>query len=301
MSKKNNVIVIAEDKSSIAALVTAARSFGQRVTLIYAGGRDDAAGADKAYYLGELKEESFLNYIPSVLALCRELAPELVLTDVSKNGRLIAGIIAGTFGAGIISDVSALSAEEGPVTGERMVYGGTAFKTDAVTAPMAVVCVGPGVFEAAELSPCADISDLEPASSVRFVEKRPVQAVKVNLSAAKKVVAAGRGVADEGVLETVREFAASVGAEVGCTRPIAEEQKWMPKETYIGVSGAMLKPEIYFGLGVSGQVQHMVGVNGANTIIAINKDKNAPIFQQCDYGLVASLTDVLPGLKERLK
>ena len=67
------------------------------------------------------------------------------------------------------------------------------------------------------------------------------------------------------------------------------------------MSGAMLKPEIYFGLGVSGQVQHMVGVNGANTIIAINKDKNAPIFQQCDYGLVASLTDVLPGLKERLK
>lgn len=301
MSKIKNVFVISEDKGSIASLVTAAKSFGERVTLFFSGEGSSALGADKAYYLGELKEDSFLNYIPPILELCRELVPELILTDVSKNGRLIAGVISGTFGAGIVSDVSELSVEDGSVTSVRMVYGGTAFKTEVVSSPMAVACVGAGVFEAAELAPCEDVTELAAKESVRFIEKRPVQAAKVNLSAAKKIVAAGRGVADEGVLETVRDFARSVGAEVGCTRPIAEEQKWMPKETYIGVSGAMLKPEIYFGLGVSGQIQHMVGVNSANTIIAINKDKNAPIFQQCDYGLVANLTDVLPGLKERLK
>lgn len=301
MSKIKNVFVISEDEGSIASLVTAAKNFGENVTLIFSGERSSAVGADKAYYLGEMKEESFLNYIPSVLELCRELNPELILTDVSKNGRLVAGVISGTFGAGIVSDVSALSVEDGSVTSVRMVYGGTAFKTEAVSSPMTVACVGAGVFEAAELAPCEDISDLAVKASVRFVEKRPVPVTKVNLSAAKRIVAAGRGVADESVLETVRDFAGSVGAEVGCTRPVAEEQKWMPRETYIGVSGAMLKPDIYFGIGVSGQIQHMVGVNGANTIIAINKDKNAPIFQQCDYGLVANLTDVLPGLKERLK
>ena len=71
----------------------------------------------------------------------------------------------------------------------------------------------------------------------------------------------------------------------------------MPKETYIGVSGLMLKPAVYFGLGVSGQVQHMVGVNQAKTVIAINKDKNAPIFQQCDYGLVADIDAALTAIK----
>lgn len=301
MSKKKNVFVISEDKGSIASLVTAAKSFGESVTLIFSGERSSAVGADKAYYLGELKEESFLNYIPSILELCRELVPELILTDVSKNGRLIAGVISGTFGAGIVSDVSELSVEDSSVTSVRMVYGGTAFKTEVVSSPMAVACVGAGVFEAAELAPCEDVNELVAKEAVRFVQKRPVQVAKVNLSAAKKIVAAGRGVADESVLADVCDFARALGAEVGCTRPIAEEQKWMPKETYIGVSGAMLKPEVYFGLGVSGQIQHMVGINSANTIIAVNKDKNAPIFQQCDYGLVANLTDILPGLKERLK
>lgn len=85
------------------------------------------------------------------------------------------------------------------------------------------------------------------------------------------------------------------------TRPIAEGEGWMSRERYIGVSGAMLKPELFIALGVSGQVQHMVGVTGARTIIAINKDKNAPVFRYADYGIVGDLYEVVPQLVELLK
>ncbi|HBR09149.1 MAG TPA: electron transfer flavoprotein subunit alpha, partial [Clostridiales bacterium] len=124
---------------------------------------------------------------------------------------------------------------------------------------------------------------------------------KVNLPAAKRVIGVGRGFSNEEDLELARDLAKAIGAEIGCTRPIAEESKWMPRETYIGVSGVMLKPELYFAIGLSGQVQHTVGINQSGTIIAINKDKEAPIFRYADYGIVGDLRKILPQLSGLLK
>jgi electron transfer flavoprotein alpha subunit len=87
---------------------------------------------------------------------------------------------------------------------------------------------------------------------------------------------------------------------VACSRPIAEGLGWLPKNRYLGVSGAVISPKVYLALGISGQVQHLVGVNGSKAIVAINKDKNAPIFGHCDLGLVADLEAVLPELSEKL-
>lgn len=101
-------------------------------------------------------------------------------------------------------------------------------------------------------------------------------------------------------LEMVYAFAAKLGAEVGCSRPIAQGENWMAISRYIGVSGVMLKPDIYVALGISGQVQHTVGVRDAKIIIAVNKDKNAPIFKQCDYGIVGDIYKVVPALTELL-
>lgn len=298
MSKAKSILVIAEGADNIAALVSGAKVLGENVTLVFSGAENEAVGADKAY---RLAGESFTLYLNTIVELAKEIKPELVITDCGKNGRLIAGIIAGCCGAGLISDVSEIVIEGDSVSASRMVYGGVAFKTDKVKLPMAVVCVSAGSFVAADLQPCADISVLEASGAgIKFVEKQAVETAKVNLAAAKKIIAVGRGVADESVLGQVLELAQQTGFEVGCTRPIAEEQGWMPKETYIGVSGAMLKPETYIGLGVSGQVQHMVGINSAKQVFAINKDKNAPIFKQCDYGLVADIAQVLPALKELL-
>lgn len=104
-------------------------------------------------------------------------------------------------------------------------------------------------------------------------ERRAKSLSSVDLSKAKRVVGVGRGTVAESDLQMVRNLAAVLGAEVGCSRPIAEGENWMERERYIGVSGVLLKSDLYLTLGISGQIQHMVGGNGAKIIVAINKDK----------------------------
>lgn len=113
--------------------------------------------------------------------------------------------------------------------------------------------------------------------------------------------ARGRGFAEEDQLGLARDLAAKIGRRDGLAPArLAEGSGWMPTESYIGVSGQMLSPKVYVGIGTSGQMQHMVGVNRAGAIFAVNKDKNAPIFKQCDYGLVGDLNTVLPALSAAL-
>ena len=114
------------------------------------------------------------------------------------------------------------------------------------------------------------------------------------------VVGAGRGFAEEDELQIARDLCEKVGGELGCSRPLAENVNWLPKNLYIGVSGLQLAPKAYIALGISGQMQHMVGVTGADTIIAVNKDANAPIFKQADYGIVGDIKTVVPALIEKL-
>ena len=128
----------------------------------------------------------------------------------------------------------------------------------------------------------------------------PIEKTGVDLAKSDVVVAAGRGFAEEGDLDLARQLCDKIGAGLGCTRPLAEANGWMPSETYIGVSGLNLSPKVYVAVGISGQMQHMVGVNHSGTIFAINKDESAPVFRQCDYGLVGDLKTVLPALVEAL-
>ena len=101
-------------------------------------------------------------------------------------------------------------------------------------------------------------------------------------------------------LELARSLASAVHGELACSRPLAENEKWLPKNTYLGVSGRMVSPKVYFAVGISGQMQHMIGVHNADVVVAVNKDQNAPVFAQADYGLVADLHEALPALVEKL-
>lgn len=101
-------------------------------------------------------------------------------------------------------------------------------------------------------------------------------------------------------IPALEKLAEILGAEIGCTRPAAEEENWFPKERYIGVSGCMIMPNFYLAVGISGQIQHMVGVNQANVIFSIDKNENAPIISQSDYSLIGDVGCVLPALIEQL-
>jgi electron transfer flavoprotein alpha subunit len=139
-----------------------------------------------------------------------------------------------------------------------------------------------------------------PRGGVVLIETRAKGGESVDLTAAKRVVGVGRGFAAESDLELARVLAAKLGAEVACSRPIAEGVNWMPAERYLGVSGATIKPDLYLAVGISGQVQHLVGVNHSKVIVAVNKDPKAPIFAQADFGVVGDLYQVLPALTAAL-
>ncbi|MDR1321387.1 MAG: FAD-binding protein [Gracilibacteraceae bacterium] len=303
MKKLKSVWIIAGGAERIAELSAGAAAWGEETALIYAGDREKAAGAGTVYYLGPLTGVSYLSYIPAIVALVREKQPELVLVESSCDGRLTAAAIAAAVGVSALTDIDSLEADAdgGGIVGRRMIYGGAAWKTERVSGPTAVVCVGAGVFPPGETAPPpGEVIELRPeaAPGTRLLEQQKKPAPNVNLPAAGRIVGVGRGLGTADNLGAVRAFAAALGAEIGCSRPVAEEERWLPKERYIGVSGVIATPEVYIACGVSGQVQHMAGIDRAGVIAAVNKDKNAPVFRQCDYGLVADLNAVLPRLTE---
>lgn len=298
----NNVFVISSKKANSFALCLEAAKYSEHVTLIYAGEKDEAVNAEKAYWLGSLDNNSFVTLIPQIVALIKENKPELVLVELTKNGRLAAAHAAVALETVVLTDVSELSVEDGKVSGKRMVYGGSAVKTESVSGS-AVVCLSVQADKEAQPAAAGEIVEVSavPCEGIAFTGKtcRTVQAV--NLNAATRVVGVGRGFSSEESLSIARDFASAFEAEIGCTRPIAEEERWLPTERYIGVSGAMIKPAVYVAAGISGQVQHTVGVNESGLIIAINKDEHAPIFNNCDYGIIGDVAEVLPLLTEKLK
>ena len=285
MSKLQNAWVIAENPTAVSTLSAGAAQFGEATAVIHCE---------------DLETDSWLNHIPAIVAKVKERKPELILIEATKNGRLTAAAIAAAMGTSVLTDAAELKVESGAVVSKRMVYGGAAFKTEQATGT-AVVCVGAGVFEANGAIATELIALKASPSGIRLVETRQKETQTVNLGAAKVVVGVGRGFGKAENLYLAQELAAAVGGEVGCSRPVAEEEKWMPKELYIGVSGAMIKPDVYIGCGISGQIQHMVGINQSKVIVAVNKDKNAPIFKQCDYGIVGDLNTVLPALTKKFQ
>jgi electron transfer flavoprotein alpha subunit len=141
---------------------------------------------------------------------------------------------------------------------------------------------------------------LEP-SATRLVERRPKEAGGVNVEEAEILVCIGRGLSEESDLTMIQNLADALGGVVGCTRAISHEYHWLSEEQMVGLSGKVSSPNLYIGIAISGQIQHTVGIRDSNVIVAINKDKNAPIFKMADYGIVGDLYQVVPRLIERLQ
>ena len=122
----------------------------------------------------------------------------------------------------------------------------------------------------------------------------------MDLGAADIIVSVGRGIKDQDNLKVAQDLAEALGAELAASRPICDNG-WLPMERQVGSSGQTVAPKIYFALGISGAIQHLVGMKGSRTVVAINKDETAPIFETADYGIVADLFDVVPALTEAVR
>jgi electron transfer flavoprotein alpha subunit len=296
----SDVWILAHDPAAGNALARSARALGEHVNAVSIG-----AGALPAADLTLVIETAG----PTVLAeayarpvadLLRSRGATLVVTDAGAQSRLLAGQVAAHLG---VCPVTVTGVATGaPLVVTRMAFGGLATATEEITAEVAVLVLAPGAVPASDVAGAGAVETVaaEPASGLTLVETRAKGGETVDLTAARRVVGVGRGFAAEADLDLARTLAVKLGAELACSRPIAEGVDWMPAERYLGVSGATIKPDLYLAVGISGQVQHLVGVNGAKVIVAVNKDKNAPIFASADFGVVGDLYQVLPELAKNL-
>ena len=140
------------------------------------------------------------------------------------------------------------------------------------------------------------------ASKIRQKPEAPFQQAKqaVDLSQAERIVSVGRGIKEQANIHVAEELAAAIGAEIAASRPICDAG-WLPMERQVGSSGQTVAPKLYLALGISGAIQHLVGMKGANTIVAINKDPDAPIFELADYGIVGDLFEIVPAIIAAVK
>ena len=171
------------------------------------------------------------------------------------------------------------------------------------TGPL-VVSVQSAAFEGAAVgeqeSEIVQVDLLEPPQIQReLLGTESVGGGTVDLSAADKIVAVGRGIGGEDKMSVVRELAEALGAEIGASRPVIDSD-WLPRDRQIGSSGQTVAPKLYVAIGISGAIQHLVGMKGAACTVAINKDPGAPIFTVADYGIVGDLFEVVPALTAAL-
>ncbi len=291
------IFVFANEAGSVAELTSGAKASGASVALVTSGKTYGCADEVFAYP----EEVSLVSVLSAVSELIVSQKPQLLLCESGSDGRLLAGYTAAKLGVSPLCDVMSLSCTADAVETTRLVYGGSAVKTEQCAFPaVAIVCAGTFETSDAAAEPQVTQINCSGSCSVELAGTSAVEASTVNLAAAKRVVGVGRGLASADNIPAAEKLAAALGAEIGCTRPVAEEEHWYSKDRYIGVSGVMIKPNFYLAIGISGQIQHMVGVNQTNVICAINKDENAPIIKQADYTLIGDVNAVLPAIIEKL-
>ncbi|MBJ9598155.1 electron transfer flavoprotein subunit alpha [Citrobacter werkmanii] len=309
MSKLANVWVFSDNIERYAELMTGARQWGEQVHIIVQGSeqasRAKRLGADEIIVLEQISPlQRIENYTETLVALIKEHSG-LLLMPATKRAKALGARLSIQLNAAMVNDATSVSLDAGALFAEHRMYGGLAFGKEKLNSALAIITIAAGVLEPVEENqenscPVTSATYITPHHEVICQERRTKPLSSVDLSKAKRVVGVGRGLVAQDDLQMVHNLAAVLGAEVGCSRPIAEGENWMERERYIGVSGVLLKSDLYLTLGISGQIQHMVGGNGAKIIVAINKDKKAPIFNYADYGLVGDIYKVVPALIEQL-
>ncbi len=299
------IYIYSDKKDIVAELINFAKESEKEACVITFKQEDAEAikdfGAEKIYVLKGSSQVPE-NYGKAVAELLKKQDADLFAVGATARGRDIAARTAGYLDCGMVSDVSSLSYREGTVISQRMMYGGTVIQSEELKG-LCVVTVPAGKFEAAVGGETVEIItiDVEADSRVRLIETAPVLREGTDITAVDTVICVGQGLDKKEDLQLAQGLADVLGAEIGCTRGIAEERKWLPVERYIGISGAVIKPKLYISMGVSGQVQHVVGIRDSKVIVAVDLNEKAPIFRAADYGIVGNMYEIIPLLTEALK
>src|SRR5271165_6075604 len=256
-----------------------------------------ALGADKAVAL-QSAAEWVEGLSEEIAGLVSAAGASVFLVGGTLRGKHIAAYVATKLNAGMSTDAKSVKLEGGKLLATRLLYAGLALCDEELSLP-AVVTIPPRTFtppNPAARACTVETAKIEADGRVTITDRTQASGSGVDIGAATKLVSVGRGFHKKEDLKLAQDLAAALKAEVSCSRPVAEEEHWLPIERYVGISGHTVKPDLYLAVGISGQVQHMVGARESKVIVAVNNDEHAPIFESADYGIVGDLYEVLPLL-----
>ncbi len=252
----------------------------------------------KIYYLGQNVQT---DQIVEVLSkIYDDVKPDILVGPATKNGNEIAARVAARKDLPMFTEATSVEQKDGELLITRQVMGGRSTAHIKSTKPVALtIPLKKWTFEGETGASIEELSPPEPKYKV--VEVKEKQREAVNIEEAEIVVGVGRGFKKKEDLKLAEELANLLGGVVGCTRPIAADYGWLSEDRWIGISGKKIRPKLYIAIGISGAPQHMAAAMDSKIIVAVNKDKNAPIFQYADYGVVADLYQFIPVLIQKLK
>lgn len=296
------IYIYSEATAAMAELVTFAKQSAKTAHLIVFSQEDAQAatglGADTVT-LFQGNSPLAENYAKAVAGFLQTSGAELFAVISSDRGRDLAARVAGYLECGMISDISTIEWENDCLVTSRIMYGGAVIESNEVSG-LAVVTMPSNRFAPSAGGTTEIITVMAEADErVRRIAMSPTVKTCADLTVADKIVCIGLGMERREDMKIAEELAGVIGAEIGCTRTIAEERHWLP--CYIGISGLSVKPSLMISLGVSGQVQHVVGIRDSKIVVAINSNEKAPIFQAADYGIVGDMHEIVPALIQALQ
>jgi electron transfer flavoprotein alpha subunit len=301
------------------AVSTAARLAGElggsaHVLAVGGVGLSDAVGAlgpAGAASIAVAEHEALAQYNPEgyaqvVARQIRSLDPAAVILPATTLGKDLAPRVAAMLDVPLASDATGIEVEDGKLSVLKPIYSGKAFAYLSIDAAPAIITIRPNVFPIEQVGAAGEVAtftpDIEPSSwRVRVLERRGADDGALDVAEATTIVSGGRGMKDPenwGLLESLKE-ALGPGVALGASRAVVDAG-WRPHGEQVGQTGKTVAPKLYFAIGISGAIQHLAGMRTSQTIVAVNKDADAPIFGVADYGVVGDLFEILPRLAEEV-
>jgi electron transfer flavoprotein alpha subunit len=298
-------------------VATAARRLGEAsgrdVEGVVIGSQPRAAADELARYLPRVQavtEPATADHAGGMIVaqrlatLVERDAPDYVLTGAGPEGRDVAGALSALLGWGVLVNATAVEWAEGPVV-EMSVFGGKLNTRSTFTGSHGIVTIRPNVVAAEEASKPGRVDDAAVDGELRLPKVRVTDRIEeagaaAPIEEAKVIVAGGRGIGGQDGFRLVEELAQALGGVVGATRA-AVDAGWISYSQQIGQTGKIVKPQLYLALGISGAIQHKVGMQTAETIVAVNRDPDAPIAEFADLVVVGDLFEVVPAVLAELR
>ncbi len=281
----------------------AGHHLGDLAQTVIAHGADEVLLADDAT-LADFRAEA---YVALLVQLAQTHKPEVILAGATTRGRDLLGMASVDLNSGAIADAIALTYAEGRVQATRPVYAGKLLSTVMCDDRLPhLISLRPRAFPKPEPDP-ARAGKVTPVSAAKPEDALPLKVVdyimeqgQVSLADAKIIVSGGRGVGGPEGFAPIRDLAQALGAAVGASRA-AVDSGWIPYAHQVGQTGKTVSPDLYIACGISGAIQHQAGMRSSKTIVAINKDADAPIFKLARYGVVGDLFKITPALTAEFK